>query len=281
MKTVAPSWVFFLVTGVFISLIVPLGEGFDEPYHFSYVRVRGADRQNCLPVRQCAFPAKSNPLCCCIRQAGASRISSANLQSQEDYWHNPDRSAADATLRSMRFSGEYREGRRDFAKQYESHQAPLYYLLTAPLFYAGSRLLSFSDTFLLIRLWSVLLASAVVPLSYLLAARLSASERTAALVPVLVALFPGIYPDIVRVSNDALAVPIAAMIFTALARYVDLKAPRDGMLLSIALTAGLLTKAFFIPVFVVIVFVMLWMRPLPHGSYHGGAKLHRMAVVRP
>ena len=259
MKTVAPSWVFFLVTGVFISLIVPLGEGFDEPYHFSYVQyVAQTGKLPSGPSMRISSEIESFML---LHPAGwRLKDIFSELQSQEDYWHNPDRTAADATLRSMRFSGEYREGRRDFAKQYESHQAPLYYLLTAPLFYAGSRLLSFSDTFLLIRLWSVLLASAVVPLSYLLAARLSASEKTAALVPVLVALFPGIYPDVVRVSNDALAVPVAAMIFAALARYVDLKAPRDGLLLSIALTAGLLTKAFFVPVFVVIVFVMLWMR---------------------
>jgi hypothetical protein len=259
MKTVASSWLFFLVTGAFISLIVPLGEGFDEPYHFSYVQyVAQTGKLPSGPSMRISSEIESFML----QHPVGWRLKDIfkELHSQEEYWHNPDRANIDATLRGMRFSGEYREGRREFAKQYESHQAPLYYLLTAPMFYVASRLLSFTDTFLLIRLWSVLLASAVVPLSYVLATRVSASEKTAAMAAILVAMFPGIYPDVVRISNDALAVPVAALVFTLLARFIDSKAPRDGLLLSAALVVGLLTKAFFVPVFATIVLVMLWMR---------------------
>jgi hypothetical protein len=259
MRTVAASWLFFLVTGIFISLIVPLGEGFDEPYHFSYVQyVAQTGKLPSGPSMRISREIESFML---LHPVGwRLKDIFRDLHSQEEYWHDPNRAEVDATLRSMRFSGEYREGQREFSKQYESHQAPLHYLLSAPLFYVAARRLSFVDTFLLMRLWSVFLASAVVPLSYVLATRLSGSDKAAAVVPILVAMFPGIYPDVVRVSNDALAVPVAALIFILLANHIDSNAPRAGLLLSAVMTVGLLTKAFFVPVFAVIVLVMLSIR---------------------
>src|SRR5262249_30657305 len=124
-------------------------------------------------------------------------------------------------------------------------------------FLALSRFLSLPDTFLLIRLGSVLLASAMVPLSYCLTKRVSSSQDAPKAVAVLVAMFPGIYPDVVRVSNDALVVPLTAAVLLAACRFLNSRSNRDAVLLGALLLAGLSTKAFFVPVVITILAVLL------------------------
>ena len=36
-KPVLAAWILFLSLGLFLSLMTPLGEGLDEPWHFAYV----------------------------------------------------------------------------------------------------------------------------------------------------------------------------------------------------------------------------------------------------
>jgi len=258
MRTPVLAWIFFIVTAGFTAVVVPLGEGFDEPYHLGYVQLVaqtgnlpvGPDSR--LSVELDEFMSR-HPIGWRFHQIYPA------LYSQEEYWQQPDveRREIDAAFRDLRFWGQYQDGASEFGKQYESHQAPLYYVLSAPVFLIGSKLFSFPDTFLLIRLWSALLASAVVPLSYLVAKEVSRSQAVANAVTMLVAMFPGIYPDVVRVSNDALAVPLMAAIFLALARY---SGRRETLILSFLLLAGLSTKAIFIPILAAVVAVLLWWR---------------------
>ncbi len=259
MKTVLPAWMLFVATGVMISLIVPLGEGFDEPWHFSYIQyIAQTGRLPAGPSMRVSAEVEAFLL---VHPIGwRLKDIFTNLHSQEDYWHSPDRLRIDASLRNLRFAGTYRDGKSGFTKQYESHQAPLYYLLSAPLFFVCSHWLSFVNTFLILRVWSVLLASAVIPLSFALARRVTTSETVVRMVPILAAVFPGLYPDVVRVSNDALAVPLAAMIFVVLARYLEFRLGADLLKLSGLLLLGLLTKAFFLPIVVAIVIACVWFR---------------------
>src|SRR5207248_712255 len=120
--------------------------------------------------------------------------------------------------------------------------------------------LSLPDTFLLLRLWSVLLASAVVPLSFYLTNRVTSTYLAPEAVSVFVAMFPGIYPDVARISNDALVVPLAAAIFLAVSRFLNTRSHRDGLVLALLLLAGLGTKAFFIPVVVAVAAAVLAMK---------------------
>src|SRR4029079_5783938 len=176
----------------FVSLILPLGEGFDEPWHFGYVQyVAQTGRLPGGPSMRLSAEVESflllHPIGWRLKDVFPT------LRTQEEYWHQPDRAGIDASIRSLRFSGTYRDGQSEFTRQYESHQAPLYYILSAPLFWLCSRFLSFVDTFLILRLWSVLMASTVIPLAYALAKRLSASDALANAVPMIIAMFPGLY----------------------------------------------------------------------------------------
>src|SRR5262249_2629541 len=160
--------------------------GFDEPWHFGYVQyVAQTGRLPGGPSMKLSTEVESFLL---LHPIGW-RLKNVfpNLHTQEEFWHQPDRARIDASIRGLRFSGTYRDGKSEFTQQYESHQAPLYYILSAPLFWLCSRFLTFVDTFLILRLWSVLIASAVIPLSHSLARRVSASAALVNAVPMIIA----------------------------------------------------------------------------------------------
>jgi hypothetical protein len=274
MKVVVLAWLFFLLTGLFIGIVVPLGEGFDEPWHLGYVQY--LSQTGTLPPGPGLHLSVELETFLRLHPVGW-RLKGIypGLLSQEDYWHasESDRTRTDETLRDLQFGAIYKEGDADFSPQYESHQAPLYYMLMAPLFFAGSRILSFLDTFLLLRFASLLMASAVVPLTFALAKHVSASHLPPKSAVMIVALFPGIYPDVVRVSNDALAVPLAAATFVMLARYLDSDSRKDRLLLGLTLLAGLSTKAFFVPIVVAIVAWMVAARRFPAAMIVSGMSI--------
>jgi hypothetical protein len=114
----------------------------------------------------------------------------------------------------MRFEGAYTEGLSKASRQYESHQPPLYYLLVAPAFAVFSKSFLFVDAFMALRLLNVLLASVMVPGAFFLAKAVLGDDSAAANVARLVVFFPGLYPGVIRVSNDAVsAVIVTWMLF--------------------------------------------------------------------
>ena len=126
-----------------------------------------------------------------------------------------------------------------------------------------------------VRLWSVLIASLLIPLAFVLARDLSDSRYIGNMTAMLTAFFPGIYPDLVRVSNDALAVPLATAVCVALVRYCK-KPSRRGMIsLGALLAAGLATKAFFIPILIAVLVLML----LPKGNASAARKVAMITAV--
>jgi hypothetical protein len=257
-KTAVLAWLFFLLTAIFIGLILPLGEGFDEPYHFGYIQyIAQTHRLPPGPHLHLSVELENflqhQPMGWRLQQIFPE------FHTQEHYWQEStsDRETENIAIRNLRFSGSYVEGSSRFAEQYESHQPPLYYAVSAPLFLRLSRSFSLVDTFLAMRIWSVILASAVVPLSYFLARRASDSSVVPRFVAVLVAMFPGLYPDLVRISNDALMVPLAAAVLLCLARWLDLRTTGSAVLLGLTLAAGLSTKAFFIPIALAVLLTLI------------------------
>ena len=263
MRTLALSWLFFLLMGLLVSIVLPLGEGFDEPWHLGYVQYVAQTGK--LPPGPALHLSTDLETFLTLHPMGwRLRDIFPDLHSQEQYWQQPEpqRIQNDARIRELRFSMPYQQGQAAFSQQYESHQAPLYYVLAAPLFWLSARFLSLANTFLIIRLWSVVLASAVVPLSYLLARRVSPSSAVANGVAALVAMFPGLYPDVARVSNDALAIPLAAAVFLALAYYLDSHSTRHAIVLGVLMLAALSTKAVFIPVLLAIALALFCLRDI-------------------
>jgi len=261
MKIVGLAWLVFVLVGVLVSIVVPLGEGYDEPWHLGYLQyLAQTGRLPSGPGLHLSAELEQffqlHPIGWVLHKIHP------DLYSQEEYWQQPEvqRLRNDETLRELHFQNPYTEGSSAFADQYESHQPPLYYAVLSPIFILTARFFSLADTFLLMRFWSVLVASAIVPLTYWIARRVTPFPYLASAVTMLVALFPGLYPDVVRVSTDALLVPMAAAIFLALLRYVDSRSKRDAVVLGLLMLAGLSTKAFLIPVLIAAVLGILALR---------------------
>ncbi len=107
---------------------------------------------------------------------------------------------------------------------------------------------------------SVVLASFVVPGSFWLGKMILKDTIAASNVAASLVLFPGLYPDVVRVSNDALAVPLACWALFFLLQYLEKQRLFDLYVLSLFVVVGLWTKAFFIPILGAIVFCLLYYR---------------------
>ena len=252
------SWLLFLCVGTFIAFVTPLGEGIDETVHWDYVQY--VAQRKAVPLgqsrnvsRETATFLENHPVPWVLHGMNP------DFPAYEQYWQQTQQSEdRDRVLRELRFSGERVESGKTVITQYESHQPPLYYLLAAPIFAFFSMSFSFVDTFMAVRLFTVLIASLVVPGSFLLARGVLEDEAAAIAVTRLVVLFPGLYPGVVRVSNDALSAVLATFILSFVVRY--LKKPRTSSLLAMStlLVAGLWTKAFFLPIAAGILVSLLW-----------------------
>jgi len=248
-KSLPVAWVLFLSAGIFLALLTPLGEGLDEPWHFAYVQ--HVAQRHSVPLGNSEFV--STEVERFLRNQPGSWALHTNfpiVQTYEDYWSQPaaDRARMDRTVRDLRFSGTFVEANEGLAWQYENHQPPLYYVLTAPLFSALSQLFSFTTTFLLIRIWTVLLASLVVPAMWALTRLVFDDRGTRGRALLAAIVFPGLYPGVVRVSNDALTAALACWLFAALVAYLKTDKPRYLIAVAVLMVCGLWTKAFFIPI---------------------------------
>jgi 4-amino-4-deoxy-L-arabinose transferase-like glycosyltransferase len=248
---VLTAWVAFVSLGMACAFLTPLGEGFDEPWHLAYVQhvaqTWGVPMGHSERVsEEIAQFVQNHPV------SWGLHSYSPSLTSYDEYWREDSliRAQRDQLIQNLRFSGRYVETTRDVREQYERHQPPLYYLVSAPIFAMAARSVSFADTFLAVRLSSVLLASLTVPGAFFLATGMFGDRPWVKSILLLTVVFPGIYPGVIRVANDALAVPIAAWMLACLVHF--LRTERRGFLIgaSVLLAAGLWTKAFFIPLLI-------------------------------
>jgi len=123
-------------------------------------------------------------------------------------------------------------------KLYEAQQPPLcYWILSVPnrLFMSAP----ISIRVHRLRLFSILIASLVIPLAYLAAFELFFSRAIALSVCALIAAMPELMIDIARIGNESLAIAIASWIILLLLR-------KNAPALGLALGLGLLTKAYFL-----------------------------------
>jgi hypothetical protein len=259
-RLVIPPWLCFLAFGVFVCFVTPLGEGFDEPLHFDYVQriaqLRDVPMGNSYNVSsEITQFLEGHPVSWALHERYPF------LLTYEQYWEQTDQlESRDRRVRALRFEGAYTEGLSKASRQYESHQPPLYYLLVAPAFGVFSKAFFFVDTFMALRLLNVLLASVMVPGAFFLAKAVLGDDSAAANVARLVVFFPGLYPGVIRVSNDAVSAVIVTWMLFLLVSFLRKPETRYLYGLCALLIAGLWTKAFFIPIAAGVIAVMLGSR---------------------
>jgi len=251
-----------ILNAVLYASLLPLWEGFDEPFHYAYVQE--LSERHTLP-RLGKAPI-SDEVWASLDIAPASPSVKANLPqvtTYEDYFRMPPGERARTRARLDRLPRGYAAS---VGLNYEAHQAPLAYLLLA----VADRL--WSSLSLPARIWRLRLvcgvfASAVTAFFlFLLARRLHLSHRLEGPLVFTVLSSQMFYATTAHVSNDWLALPLMVALFDRLAAIVESPTVRNAVLLAVALVAGLLAKAYFLallPIAVCVVVGLAWKKALP------------------
>jgi len=243
----------FLSRGFLHVLVVPMWEGFDEPFHYAYLQYI-AEHGRLPPLNA---PAVSQEILESLQLFPTTpHLSHLTPMRFKNFWElgAAERVRLRQSLDSIEPPSKYQ---LTHLANYQTQHPPLYYLLFVPV-YLGARDLSLVDRVFLLRSFSLLLAAVSLPLGYVLARRIL-GNNWAVLVPVLMSLFPNYYVFIGRVTNDALAVVIFPLIIMATAKLrLKSSTPADLFSAGCLLALGLLTKVYFltaVPVPVSIVFL--------------------------
>ncbi|MBC7927241.1 MAG: hypothetical protein H7039_16455 [Bryobacteraceae bacterium] len=232
---------FAISCGVLYPALLPLWEGFDEPFHYSYVRHLTCT--GTLPtLTQSSLSAE---IVASFQLAPQSLSVAQNIPGVLTYGQHLALSVAERA--ELRRKLEIIRPDCTFSRggNYEAHQAPIAYAILA-IFPAGSLL----QHVLLLRIAGTLLAIAIsfVAVSWL--AQILATSQ-AATNAVLLCMFSSqmYWATIAHVTNDWLAVPLVMLAFSAIAALAANPSRKRALILAGVLSAGLLTKAYFLAIF--------------------------------
>lgn len=257
-------WMCFVARGLFYVLSTPVWEGFDEYSHFAYLEQVASgsglitDRHtvpqditeslDVLPLPRAMLPQL---------QDGKSRLD------YESYWalSPAERANLAARLHAIRPATQERlESRWLFI--YEKQQPPLYYWAMSPLYWICQNW-PLVDRVMLIRVAGMLLGSLAVPCTYFLVLSV-ADARWALGAAALAVSMPGLVMAVSRSGNECLAVAVGSALVLAAAKLARDDAERlepsskAAWLTGLALSAGLLTKAYFLSCVAMLALWMLW-----------------------
>jgi hypothetical protein len=239
--TLGLIWLAFIARGLFYVTIVPMWDGFDEYAHFAFVDYLSAKAELPGPDEHVSAEISRSlelaPLPWSLRDGKTPSVT------HDEFWllSTDARFERVAALKSIPQDLQTQVGREYL---YEGKQPPLYYVLAALIYRSVFRTDLATRVFVL-RLFGVFLASLVVPMTFLVAKEVLSRVEQALGVAALVTAMPGLMIDVSRVCNDCLAIALFSLLIYAL-----LKAESWGRygwpIISLILTAGFLTKAYFI-----------------------------------
>ncbi len=235
---------FALANAALYSSLLPLWEGFDEPFHYGYVQYLAAARR--LPVLGQTDISREvwQSMLACPASHVVQRTR-PELQTFDRYFALGPEARAQERARLEAIPPYDAAGSAQ--SNYEAHQAPLAYLLLA----VPDRLLSRLPIPTRILWLRILGAAACALLTYLAAGRLFRALELPAPLDFL-GLFSIFacqmyWATAAHVANDWLAVPLSIWFFAALADFARQPRLRNTVLLAVAVSLGLLAKAYFLP----------------------------------
>ncbi len=251
--------VYGTISALAYAALLPLWEGFDEPFHYAYVQT--VSREGRAPVRK--VDGISAEVRASLELAPASHVVQRNLPGVTTYaeWFRlpaEERARRRAALRSM--APELGDRIPRDGSNYEAQQAPLAYVLMAPLdrLWAGAPLPD--------RVWRI--RAAVGAAAALAAAwgmlalgrQLGLPGAWAAWAAFLLLSSQMFYAASAHIGNDWLAIAMAPWFFAAAAAYAGRPDARRGAALGGLLAAGLLAKAYYLALLPLAVGLALWKR---------------------
>lgn len=226
------------------SSLLPLWEGFDEPFHYGYVQTLRTART--LPAR--SETRLSLEIAESLKLVPASHVVQRNLpfvRSYAEYFRLPAAERASLRARLDRLDPAL-SVQPSQVLNYEASQAPLAYtLLAAPdalWAHAGLR----DRVWRLRVLASVLASVAIALIGFRLARQLGLPPAFGRALVFVLLSSQVLYATVAHVTNDTLAVPLAAALVSSAVDLRKRATPAAALIFAAALTAGLLTKSYFL-----------------------------------
>lgn len=271
-------WAALLVEGLVFAFIQPVWSRVDEAQHFHYVQYLVENRA--LPVEGQTF---ISPEVVAISQShnqwGWRR---EGALSTPVYLNPASWSTVPAEL-----SGEDREKwvrRNLWYFNYEAMQPPLYYAVNTPV-YAAVPAEPLVKLYAM-RVLAALLASSIIPITWLMAREAFPDSRLVVYgAPVVALLTQGYALNMAQVSNDVLAVPLAAAAVLMLLRIAKCGLSWRRSLLAGALVAGSLlskmTTIFLLPLILLAPAMLVAFRRerAARALMHAGSMLGMVALL--
>jgi hypothetical protein len=231
-----------LVNVALYSSLLPLWEGFDEPFHYAYVQ--HVAEHHSLPVW--GITPLSGEIWTSLHIAPGSSVVKNNLPwitTFDEYFRLP---LADRVRIRGLLTGLHRGATGAGGANYEAHQAPLAYLLSAVADDA------FSSLNLLTRVWLLRLLCGIAAIALTsaallsLAARLRIPDRSRMSLLFVVFSWQMLYASTAHICNDWLAVPLMVLLVERSVALQESPTTLNQAAAVAALVAGLLTKAYFL-----------------------------------
>jgi hypothetical protein len=252
-------WLVFVLRGLFYAAILPVWEGYDEPYHFAsiqYVVANGKPPSLQTRIsREVSASFHVLPLPWMLRLHGIS----PPVYTHDDFWKLTADQRAELQKSLHQIPRDWaNEPSREALLNYEAQQPPLYYFLfSIPLRLAQDR--SLESRVLILRLISIVVASFALPIGYLIVKRVTGQSTIALAIVGLATMMPELFIDISRVGNECLALFIYTGVIYLAVRVVEgpgqfHKVPFLGCLVG----SGLLTKAYFVTALPAVLALALW-----------------------
>src|ERR1700730_16168492 len=258
-------WCVFVAREVFYSTVLPVWERYDEPFHFAFVQYLVTSNRLPIPTtlvsREIQTSLYSLPLPWTLQN-----LARANpIFTHDTFWKLERQQRENLQQQFLQIPKQWaKESATEPITNYESQQPPLYYvLLYVPLRSMGT--LELASRIWWLRALSVVTASFLVPLGFLLARKVLGNEMTALVIVMLATAMPELMVNISRVGNESLAIVLYTLLVYVTLKVIEgpkhfVYVPVVGLLLGL----GLLTKAYFLtalPSLLVILARCFWRWP--------------------
>jgi hypothetical protein len=232
--------------GAFYCVEQPIWEGYDEWAHFAYIQYIAEHHR--LPERTDRVSGEVRRSLDLVPLSSSAAEAVHGALTHDAFWRLPlpERLRREREFRKLNPECKNPDAGEQSLLQYEAQQPPLYYLLlTLP--YLAVKGFPLPARVLILRVISLSISAAALPLAYGIARRVAAARRIAILIPVLLASFSGLLIDVCCVGNDSLAIVAGSAAVLGAVRLAGRRYRRaDWMIFGTILTAALLTKAYFL-----------------------------------
>ena len=236
--------VYGLTNAALYSVLLPLWEGFDEPFHFAYVQFLA--NGNGFPDPRTSRLSREVRTSLLLAPASLSvQRNLPEVTSYDEFFRWPESIRRQAHQQLWRIDPSLRRVPSEFV-DYEALQAPLAYAILA----LPERVLAnvpLPKRVLVLRMFAGVLGGLLLLFgAQRLGVQLGVTEPHNAIAIFCAVSSQMFWATVAHVANDWLAVPLAVWLLVAVIHYYEGPSPQRAVLASAVLSIGLLTKAYFL-----------------------------------